>query len=114
VELLDFVVDDNDATGATEDVFPEPGKAALLPPLLLIKPEGTYGEVLQRGPCHGQLGPAEVIAQEIKAPFDSTDEGLLGMFLQPREDRTWFRTRTARRSFQRVGASSRISSIKRT
>ena len=33
-----------------------------------------------------------------------------GCFSSFREDSTWFRTRTARRSFQRVGASTRMSS----
>ena len=40
--------------------------------LLLIKPESTYCEVLQGCPGHSQVSSAEVIAQEIKAPFDAT------------------------------------------
>ena len=63
-------------------ILAKSGQAVLLPPLLLIKPESTYCEVLQSRSCQGQPGSAEVIAEKIKALFDPTDEGLLGMLLQ--------------------------------
>ena len=77
------------------DVLSKPGR------LLPVKPDCTCCEVLQRRPCHGQLGPAEVIAKEMRTLFDPTDEGFLEMFLQTQatQDLRAFKIRTARRSF---------------
>ena len=50
--------------------------------LLLVKPEGTGNEILDRLCGHAQAVRAEVIAEEIKPPLDPPDEGLVGMLFQ--------------------------------
>jgi hypothetical protein len=72
----------------------------VLPPLL-VKPGCTFDEFLDRGLGQPQSCAAEMIADEVKAPLDPADEGLVT-------------AATARRSFHRVGASTRMSSMKRT
>ncbi len=49
---------------------------------MLVKPEGTGNEILDRLCGHAQAVRAEVIAEEIKPPLDPPDESLVGMLVQ--------------------------------
>ena len=45
---------------------------------MLVKPGGTFDELLERRLRHGQSLAVEVVAQEVEALLDATDEGFLG------------------------------------
>ena len=49
---------------------------------MLVKPEGTGNEILDRLCGHAQAVRAEVIAEEIKSPLDPADKGLLRVLFQ--------------------------------
>ena len=58
-------------------VQPKPDGGIGLPRLVLIKPDGTGGELLD-GLCgQGKTFRAEPIAEEIEAALDAPDEGLV-------------------------------------
>jgi hypothetical protein len=78
---------------------------------VLVKPVRTSEEPLDRRPGRREPSRREVVAQEIEAALDAADEGLLGVLLQSSAARVWFTILTARRSFQRVGASTTMSSM---
>ncbi len=73
------------AVGPTQPashILPEQGGTIRFLPLLLIKPGGTLDEFVDRRLRHSQSLGTEMVAQEIEASFDPSDEGLVGMLLQ--------------------------------
>jgi hypothetical protein len=60
---------------------------------------------------HGKPAWPKVIPQKIKAYFYPTDKRFLGLFPNANPFSVWFTARTAFLSFQRLGASTTISSI---
>jgi hypothetical protein len=85
----------------------------LLPPLL-VKPGCTFDEFLDRGLGQPQPCTAEMIADEVKAPLDPADEGLVGMFLQAQRTEDFIYRRYCMAQLPPGGASTRMSSMKRT
>ena len=58
-------------------VRPKPGGAERPPPVLLVKPDRTLDEVPDRRLDDREPVRAEMIAQEVEAPLDPPDEGLV-------------------------------------
>ena len=62
-----------------------PSRAEAKPPsgALLIKPERTFNETIDRLLGHGKPAWPKVIVQKIQAFFYPTDKRFLGLFFQP-------------------------------
>ncbi len=70
----------------TPHVQPEPGGGESLPRLLLVKPDGTCHEPFDGLLCERKLSGAEAVAEEVGAPLDPPDEGLVRVFFEERRE----------------------------
>ena len=61
------------------DVHPQPGGAARLLPVLLVKPGRTLDELFDGCLGDRQPGSAEMTPEEIEPSLDPADEGLVGV-----------------------------------
>jgi hypothetical protein len=96
-------------------VVTKPGEALGVLPALLIKPATTCDEMLEGVGGNRQSCWAEMRAQPGKSLRNASYKHVLsGCFATAREAKAWLTTLTAWRSFHRVGASTKISSINHT
>ncbi len=80
------------------NVQPKPGGSASLPRLLLVKPDRTGDEILDGLLCERKLSGAEAVAEEVEAPLDAADEGLVRVFFEERRESAYGYKQTSRRS----------------
>jgi hypothetical protein len=93
---------------------PKRGSLDALPSPLLIRSGCLVDETLKHCLSQFEYARAKTVAEEVESPLDLVDECLVRTLFKAQRSQHLFKALTAPHSFKRMGASTGMSSMKRT